>query len=59
LDSHDNIVYSDKRIVALVNVNNLVVVETEDTLLIGDKGQMQRVKDVVEQLRAEGRTELL
>jgi len=59
LDSHDNIVYSDKRIVALVNVHNLVVVETEDTLLIGDKGQMQRVKDVVEQLRAEGRTELL
>jgi mannose-1-phosphate guanylyltransferase len=59
LDSHDNIVYSDKRIVALVNVNNLVVVETADTLLIGDKGQMQRVKDVVEQLRAEGRTELL
>ncbi len=59
LDSHDNIVYSDKRIVALVNVNNLVVVETDDTLLIGDKGQMQRVKDVVEQLRAEGRTELL
>lgn len=59
LDSHDNIVYSDKRIVALVNVNNLVVVETEDTLLIGDKSQMQRVKDVVEQLRAEGRTELL
>lgn len=59
LDSHDNIVYSDKRIVALVNVSNLVVVETEDTLLIGDKGQMQRVKDVVEQLRAEGRTELL
>jgi mannose-1-phosphate guanylyltransferase/mannose-6-phosphate isomerase len=59
LDSHDNIVYSDKRIVALVNVQNLVVVETEVTLLIGDKGQMQRVKDVVEQLRAAGRTELL
>lgn len=59
LDSHDNIVYSDKRIVALVNVHNLVVVETDDTLLIGDKGQMQRVKEIVEQLRAEGRTELL
>jgi len=59
LDSHDNIVYSDKRIVDLVNVHNLVVVETDDTLLVGDKGQMQRVKEVVEQLRAEGRTELL
>ena len=30
-----------------------------DTLLIGDKDHMQRVKDVVEQLRRQGRTELL
>jgi mannose-1-phosphate guanylyltransferase len=59
LDSHSNIVYSDKRLVALVNVSNLVVVDTGDTLLIGDKANMQRVKDVVEKLRAQGRTELL
>jgi mannose-1-phosphate guanylyltransferase len=59
LDSEGNIVYSDKRLVALVNVSNLVVVDTGDTLLIGDKRNMQRVKDVVEQLRRQGRTELL
>lgn len=59
LDSRDNIVYSDKRMVALINVSNLVVVDAGDTLLIGDKRNMQRVKDVVEHLRAEGRTELL
>ena len=59
LDSSSNIVYSDKRMVALINVNNLVVVDTGDTLLIGDKNNMQRVKDVVDQLRAQGRTELL
>lgn len=59
LDSRNNIVYSDKRLVALVNVNNLVVVDTGDTLLIGDKNNMQRVKEVVDKLRAQGRTELL
>jgi len=59
LDSSGNIVYSDKRLVALVNVSDLVVVDTGDTLLIGDKRNMQRVKDVVEQLRLQGRTELL
>jgi mannose-1-phosphate guanylyltransferase len=59
LDSSNNIVYSDKRLVALINVNDLVVVDTGDTLLIGDKANMQRVKDVVEKLRAQGRTELL
>lgn len=59
LDSRNNIVYSDKRLVALINVNNIVVVDTGDTLLIGDKSNMQRVKDIVEQLRAQGRSELL
>ncbi|MCB0039670.1 MAG: hypothetical protein KDE23_08320, partial [Caldilinea sp.] len=59
LDSRNNIVYSDKRLVALINVNNIVVVDTGDTLLIGDKSNMQRVKDVVEKLRAQGRSELL
>ena len=59
LDSTNNIVYSDKRIVALINVSNLVVVDTGDTLLIGDKNKMQRVKEVVEELRAQGRSELL
>ncbi len=59
LDSRQNIVYSDKRLVALISVNNLVVVDTGDTLLIGDKSNMQRVKEVVEMLRAQGRTELL
>ncbi|MFO7634643.1 MAG: mannose-1-phosphate guanylyltransferase [Caldilinea sp.] len=59
LDSRDNIVYSDKRLVALININNIVVVDTGDTLLVGDKSNMQRVKDVVEMLRAQGRTELL
>jgi mannose-1-phosphate guanylyltransferase/mannose-6-phosphate isomerase len=59
LDSHSNIVYSDKRLVALIGVSNLVVVDTGDTLLIGDKSNMQRVKEIVDQLRAQGRTELL
>jgi hypothetical protein len=34
-------------------------VDTGDTLLIGDKQQMQKVKEVVEHLRAQGRLELL
>jgi mannose-1-phosphate guanylyltransferase len=59
IDSRDNIVYSDKKMVALIGVENLVVVDTGDTLLIGHKNQMQRVKDIVDRLRAEGRSELL
>lgn len=59
LESHGNIVYTDKRVVALINVEGLVVVDTGDTLLVGDKQHMQKVKDVVERLRELGLSELL
>lgn len=59
LESHGNIVYTDKQIVALINVENLVVVDTGDTLLVGDKQHMQKVKEVVERLRSLGLSELL
>lgn len=58
LQSSGTIVYSNK-VVALIGVEDLVVVETEDALLIGRKDQMQQVKSVVEELKSQGRTELL
>ncbi|MCX6047668.1 MAG: mannose-1-phosphate guanylyltransferase, partial [Chloroflexi bacterium] len=57
--SQGNIVYSEKRIVALVGAQDLVIVDTGDTLLVGHKSQMQKVKEVVEYLRSQGRTDLL
>jgi mannose-1-phosphate guanylyltransferase len=59
ISSGGNIVYSDKCFVALIDVQDLVVVETENALLIGHKSKMQRVKEVVETLRDQGRTDLL
>jgi mannose-1-phosphate guanylyltransferase len=59
LASQGNIVYSEKSFVALIDVEDLVVVETNQALLIGHKTKMQRVKEVVEQLRNQGRTDLL
>lgn len=59
IDSQGNIVYSDKRIVALIDVQDLVVVETDGALLIGHKHKMQRVREVVDHLRSQGKTELL
>jgi len=57
--SRHNIVYGDARLIALIGVENLVVVDTGDTLLIGHKQQMQNVKTIVERLRAQGRSDLL
>jgi mannose-1-phosphate guanylyltransferase len=59
LESHGNIVYTDKQVVALIHVEGLVVVDTGDTLLVGDKQHMQKVKEVVERLRELGLSELL
>jgi mannose-1-phosphate guanylyltransferase len=59
IDSKGNIVYSDKELVALIDVDDLVIVETNNALLIGHKAKMQKVKEVVEALRKEGRTDLL
>ena len=58
IQSHGNIIYSE-RLVALIGVDDLAIIDTPDALLIGQKAQMQKVKDVVERLRAQGRAELL
>ncbi len=51
IDAHNNFIYSTKKLVAAVDVDNLVVVETEDALLICKKDQSQKVKNVVDALR--------
>ncbi|MBV8528013.1 MAG: hypothetical protein JOZ75_06840 [Candidatus Dormibacteraeota bacterium] len=47
------------RLVAVAGVDGLVIVDTADALLVVPQDQAQQVKEVVERLRANGRTELL
>ena len=47
------------RLVAVAGARGLVVVDTPDALLVVPEEQAQRVKEIVERLRAAGRTELL
>lgn len=54
----DNYVHS-KKFVALVGVDDLCVVETEDAILVIAKNRSEDVKKVVEHLREKGRDELL
>ena len=48
---------SEHRLVVGLGVENLVVVETDDAVLIADRSQAQNVKTVVQQLEAEGSPE--
>jgi mannose-1-phosphate guanylyltransferase len=59
LDSHGNIVYNDTGLTALIGVENLVVVKVLDTVLVCDKTQAQKVRNIVEELERRGMTEFL
>jgi mannose-1-phosphate guanylyltransferase len=50
IDSRRCVVYSPKKLVATVGVDDLVIVETDDALLVCRKDQAQEVRRVVEAL---------
>ncbi len=55
VDSRNSYAYS-RRLVALVGVDDLVVVETDDAVLVARKDRVQQVKDVVARLKADQRS---
>jgi mannose-1-phosphate guanylyltransferase len=59
IDSVDNYIFSPKKFVALVGVENLIVVDTEDALLIAHRDHSQDVGKIVKELGLAGRDELL
>lgn len=57
-NSHNNLVHSDgRRLVALVGIDNAVVIDTDDAILIASRDQVQDVKSIVNELQASARSE--
>ncbi len=50
LDSHNNIVVANSRLIALCGVSDLVVVETPDAVLVCHRNSVQRIKNLQAQL---------
>ncbi len=59
LNASGNYVHSPGKFVALVGVSDLVVVETDDTILITTRNNSQDVGKIVQHLVAEGKIELI
>jgi mannose-1-phosphate guanylyltransferase len=59
IEAGNNYIYSPKKFVALVGVENLVIVDTEDALLIAHRDHSQDVGKVVKELGLSGREELI
>ena len=51
IDSHNNFVQSDGRMVATVGVDNLIVIDTADAVLVAHADRAQDVRKVVKQLK--------
>jgi mannose-1-phosphate guanylyltransferase/mannose-6-phosphate isomerase len=56
-DSHGNYLHSTSRLVATVGLRDHVVVETKDAVLVAPKSRVQDVKELVNQLKKQGRYE--
>jgi mannose-1-phosphate guanylyltransferase len=59
VNSKASLVYSPEKIVALIDVQDLIVVETKDALLICRRGSSQHVRKVTEILKNRRMTDYL
>jgi mannose-1-phosphate guanylyltransferase len=56
-DSQNSLIFSSKKLVTSIGVDNLIIVETDDALLVCDMTRSQDVKKLVETLKREERNE--
>ncbi|TQV77043.1 mannose-1-phosphate guanylyltransferase/mannose-6-phosphate isomerase [Aliikangiella marina] len=56
-DSKNCLVHAEDRLVSILGLEDVVVVDTKDTVLVADKSKVQNVKKLVEKLKAANREE--
>ncbi len=59
INSENSLIIGGKRLIATIGINDLVIVDTEDALLICSRDQEQKVKNLVEMLKIQGRSDLV
>ena len=59
IDTTNSVIYAKNKLVATIDVDNVVVVETDDTVLVCRKDKSQEVRKIVEMLKSQGNSEYL
>lgn len=60
IDTKNSVVYSSSgRLVTTLGLDNIVVVETADSIMVCSKDRVQDVKKIVDELKGQGKTEYL
>ncbi|MCU7938538.1 MAG: mannose-1-phosphate guanylyltransferase/mannose-6-phosphate isomerase [gamma proteobacterium symbiont of Bathyaustriella thionipta] len=58
-DLSNSYIHAEERMIAVIGMDNCVVVETADAVLVADKSRSQDVKEIVNQLKNTRREEIL
>lgn len=59
IDCHNMLIHGGRRLITAVGVDDLCVIETADAILIAKRGESQRVREVVAELKARNAQEHL
>jgi mannose-1-phosphate guanylyltransferase len=59
IDVNNSLIHTDGRLISVVDVDDVAIVDTKDVLLVCKKSRAQSVKKIVEQLKEEGKSQLL
>lgn len=59
LDTTNALIHGDDRLVVVIGLDDVIVVDTKDAVLVTDRKNAQKVKQVVEQLKRDGRAEVV
>ncbi len=57
IDCKDNLIFGQSRLIAGIGLKDIMVVETDDVILVAQKGESQKVKNLVDMLKQRGRKE--
>ena len=56
-DTSNSYLRSDSKLIAAIGLENVVIVESDDAIMVASKDRVQDVKKIVEKLKAQGRSE--
>ncbi len=57
MNCHNTYAWGERRLLALIGLDDVVVVDSDDALLVAHKDRVQDVKAIVQRLREDGRSE--
>lgn len=57
VDTRNSFIHAENKLIAAIGVDDLVIVETDDAVMIAPRDRVQEVKQIVTQLKERGRSE--